>query len=350
MSEILRRHAFSLTFLAILFGYLLWPGDDDIRRFAGFTMGTTYNLQVVGLAGEDAAERVAGEIEQLLTRLDREVFYTYASASELSRFNRHEVGVPFSASAEMIEVLQLAAAVSAQTGGAFDVTVGPLVNLWGFGPEPGPADDAIPADEDIAAVLQQVGYESLRIDTDAGEISKRRDVYVDLSAIAKGYAVDRLADYFDDMGVAGYFLEVGGELKMRGLKPDGSGWIPAIESPDVAQSRLYEVFFSRGDTLAVAGSGDYRNYFEVDGVRYSHEIDPRTGRPVRHNLAAAYVIDESAARADALATAFMVMGLDASRRFAEEQGQGVYLIYKPRGEEGVFDHYVSDQFSQYLNE
>ncbi|MEX2468504.1 MAG: FAD:protein FMN transferase [Pseudohongiellaceae bacterium] len=366
MSEILRRHAFSLTFLVILFGYLFFSAGDDIQRFAGFTMGTTYNVQVVGLPDEPPAAEVAGDIERLLNHLDREVFSTYAPDSELSRFNRHGVAVPFAASQEMIEVLSLAGEISVLTGGAFDVTVGPLVNLWGFGPEPGPAEDTVPDDGEIASALQRVGYEYLSIDAAASEISKGRELYVDLSAVAKGYAVDRLAAYLDELGVSSYFLDVGGELKMRGLKPDGSSWIPAIETPDVAQSRIYEVFFSRGDTMAVAGSGDYRNYFELDGVRYSHEIDPRTGRPVRHNLAAAYVIDDSAARADALATAFMVMGLEESRQLASAQGQAVYLIYKPRGEgadfepnfepnfehdfEYSFEHYVSNQFSQYLND
>ena len=314
MKETLSRHSFSVAFLFILFGslYFYIGRESGIQQLSGYTMGTTYQIQLVDMPTELSEEQVANDVTELLTRLDNGVFSTYAANSELSRLNRHGVNMPFIASSQLLEVMQMAQEIAAQTGGAFDITVGPLVNLWGFGPTL-TQSDTIPEQQQIDEVLETVGYRLLEIDTSRYEIRKTRDVYVDLSAIAKGYAVDRLADYFDEAGVENYFLELGGELKIRGVKPGNVSWIPAIEAPVDSEYSIYEIFFNRGEAIAVAGSGDYRNYFEVDGVRYSHEIDPRTGKPVSHNLAAAYVIDESSAVADAWATAYMVLGLDAAR-------------------------------------
>ena len=349
MTEILRRHAFSIAFVCVLiaFAFLSTSGEEDLHRFSGYTMGTTYQVQVVGVDSESARQELAAGISGLLASLDREIFSTYAPESELSRFNRHSLNTPFAASAELIEVLQLAREVSEQSEGAFDVTIGPLVNLWGFGPELA-EPERVPTSVEIAAALEQVGYRYLQVDATAGEVSKSAPVYVDLSAIAKGYAVDKVGEYLVSLGIDNYFVEVGGELKMSGLKPGGVSWVPAIESPEAGETRIYEVFFSRGDTLAVAGSGDYRNYFEADGVRYSHEIDPRTGRPINHRLVAAYVLDQSAARADALATAFMIMGLDASRQLARELQLAVYFISK--NTDAGFSEYFSPEFAVYLSE
>ncbi|MEQ8313982.1 MAG: FAD:protein FMN transferase [Gammaproteobacteria bacterium] len=347
MKEILRRHAFSVTFLVILIGFVFFSGgDDELQRLSGFTMGTTFQVQLPEIPDGIDRETLVAEIAALLGRLDREIFSTYAPDSELSRFNRHGVGTPFLASREMIEVLSLSNEISELSDGAFDVTVGPLVNLWGFGPEINPQAQ-VPMQSAIDNALENVGYRHLLVDAAASRIRKTRDVSVDLSAVAKGYAVDKLGEYLDELGAESYFLEVGGELKIKGLKPGGESWVPAIEAPLDGASRVYEIFYSRGESIAVAGSGDYRNYFELDGVRYSHEIDPRTGRPVTHNLAAVYVIDSSVARADALATAFMVMGLDAARSLAQRQGQAAYFIYK---EGDGFADYVTPQFRRYLSD
>ena len=348
MNQIIRRHSFSITFLVILLGYfiLFAGGNDGIHRLGGFTMGTTYNLQIVDMPSELSAEEVAADIEALLTKLDTGTFSTYASTSELSNFNRHAINVPFGVSTSMIEVLQMAQEIAILTDGAFDVTVGLLVNLWGFGPSIGLPDGEIPDQRQIELVLESVGYQFLLIDESKSEIEKTRDIYVDLSAIAKGYAVDKLAEYFDSAGVENYFLEIGGELKIKGMKPGNVSWVPAIEAPVNSASQIYEIFFSNGEQIAVAGSGDYRTYIEQDGIRYSHEIDPRSGRPVTHNLAAAYVIDQSAARADAMATAYMILGLNRARALAQRQRQAVYFIYKT--DDAEFEEYISDEFLNYL--
>lgn len=347
MNEIIRRHAFSITFVVILFGFVLFPGgDDELESLSGFTMGTTFQVQLLDIPAGMERQTLVEEIGAMLGRLDREIFSTYAANSELSRLNRHGVGTPFTVSREMLEVLLMARDISELSAGAFDVTVGPLVNLWGFGPEIN-VQEQVPADTAIEQALENVGYQHLLIEAGNFRVRKTREIFIDLSAIAKGYAVDQLAAYLDSLGAESYFLEIGGELKIKGLKPGGESWVPAIEAPLDEASRVYEIFYNRGDTLAVAGSGDYRNYFEQDGIRYSHEIDPRDGRPIDHNLAAAYVIDESAARADALATAYMILGLEQARALAERNGQAAYFIYKEG--EGFAD-YVTPAFQRYLSD
>ncbi len=349
MIEILRRHTFSITFVVILFVYFVFEGrnNNDLLVLNGFTMGTTYQVQLVEMPSSTTREELSLAISDLLERLDREIFSTYAADSELSRFNRHSVGTPFIASRELIEVLEMAQMVSELSDGAFDVTVGPLVNLWGFGPDMKPLDEQIPSQAALDVASENVGYQHLVIDSNRSEVLKSRDVYVDLSAIAKGYAVDQLASYLDGIGSESYFLEIGGELKIKGLKPGGESWVPAIEAPVDSAPQIYEIFYSRGDSISIAGSGDYRNYFEEDGVRYSHEIDPRTGKPITHNLAAAYVIDESAAMADALATAYMIMGTEDARDHAASNNQAAYLIYKDADE---FDEVITAPFNRYLGQ
>ncbi len=347
MAEIFRRHAFSITFLVILFGFVFFSGgDDELVSLSGFTMGTTFQVQLVEIPPDMERETLAEEIGRLLARLDREIFSTYSANSELSRLNRHAVGTPFLVSKEMMDVLVMAREISLLTGAAFDVTVGPLVNLWGFGPEIS-LQDQVPADAAIASALENIGYQRLMIEQANSRVRKTRDISIDLSAIAKGYAVDKLAEYLDELGAESYFLEIGGELKIKGLKPGDESWVPAIEAPVDQVSRVYEIFYSRGETIAVAGSGDYRNYFEQDGIRYSHEIDPRNGRPISHNLAAVYVIDESTARADALATAYMILGLDQARALAQRENQAAYFIYK---EGDDFSDYVTPAFQRYLGD
>ncbi len=346
MISVLRRHTFSLAFLAALFGFFYLSNSDDrsIDQLSGLTMGTSYRLQLADVPAELTLPEIEKAVTDILYTMDKVIFSTYAEDSELSRLNRFPINQPFAASQDLFSVLEMAQLVSQRTEGAFDITVGPLVNLWGFGSDYS-VHEQVPAAELINEAKSKVDFSSIELRTSTTEVVKRKPVTLDLSAIAKGYAVDQLGDYFDKHGFSSYFLEVGGELLIKGLKPGGSSWVPAIEAPMNTESQIYEVFFSRGKRIAVAGSGDYRNYFEQDGARYSHEIDPRTGYPVTHNLAAAYVIDESTAMADALATSYMILGFDAAKTMAESTDQAAYFIYKQA--EGFAD-YATPSFTQYL--
>ena len=347
----MRRRSFSIfiIFLAILLAASFPFTDDegDIEQFSGLTMGTSYQFQLVGIPVELSLKLIAEEIKVLLMDLDSGIFSTYAPDSELSQLNRHVVSLPFEASPELMEVLLLAQEISVLTNGAFDITVGPLVNLWGFGPNPEISRNNLPTGAAIEDALRHVGYNYLSIDVVHSQLKKNSDILIDLSGIAKGYAVDRMGKYFDSIGIENYFLEIGGELKMKGFKPGNENWIPAIETPQDTVPEIYEVMNSRGKTIAIAGSGDYRNYFKQNGERFSHEIDPRNGRPVANDLAAAYVVDSSAARADALATAYMVLGLEDASALAEYTGQAAYFIY--REESGDFADQQSKAFNDYLD-
>ncbi|MDX1489807.1 MAG: FAD:protein FMN transferase [Pseudohongiellaceae bacterium] len=336
--------------LLLIVGVGLWArlqndSSAQLYELNGHTMGTTYSIKLLELPAAIEPDAFAAEIEALLFSLDKQIMSTYAPESELSVINRAPVGEALAISSQMNDVLSLALELSELTDGAFDVTVGPLVNRWGFGPTA--MRTQLPSDAEIAQLRERVGYDKIVLDQVSGTLTKLSDVYIDLSGIAKGYAVDRVAALFDSYAVASYFIEIGGELRIKGYKPNQQSWVPAIEKPVDTAPQVHNIFYANGRSIAVAGSGDYRNYFEQNGVHYSHEIDPKTGRPVTHNLAAVYVIDETAARADALATAFMVMGGERGRAFAQQQGLAVYFISKRSDAEG-FEDYFTKAFEQYL--
>ena len=333
--------------LLLAFGLIWFAGSGTIREASGRTMGTSWSAQWVVPPWQDRSPGLTAELESLLERLDRQVFSTYTVESELSRLNSQPVGTAMPVSGELLEVLRLSREISSLTGGAFDVTAGALVNLWGFGPGgPVAGGPRIPGEDEIREALNRTGADKIELDESASTATRLADVYIDLSAVAKGYAVNRMAALLEERGFDGYFLEIGGELRIGGRKPGFQSWLAALEAPDSEAFDIYAVVDNRGESFAIAGSGNYRNFFEFEGERWSHQIDPRNGRPVRHELAAAYVIDPSAARADALATGLMVLGLAESRAFAESNGKPVYLIYAD--ESGEWSHHASKGFNIYL--
>jgi thiamine biosynthesis lipoprotein len=279
-------------------------------------MGTTWSVQITHPPADlDQAalyERIGAELAAVNDRMS-----TYQADSELSRFNAADTTDWFPVSAELTRLVDTAIAVSTLTDGAFDVTVGPLVNLWGFGPEV--KADQLPAQAEIDAALARVGWHLLATRADPPALRKAQaDLYVDLSAIAKGYGVDRLADLLEDAGITDYLAEIGGELRGRGLNAAGEPWRIAIERPDAARRAVLRVVALTD--LGMATSGDYRNFFELGGKRYSHTIDPVTGRPVDHQLASVTVLAERCAEADAWATALLVLGPERGMTLANDRG------------------------------
>jgi thiamine biosynthesis lipoprotein len=263
---------------------------------------------------DDAAlyERISAELASVNERMS-----TYQADSELSRFNVAETTDWFPVSAELVRLTDTALAVSTLTNGAFDVTVGPLVNLWGFGPEV--KADQLPSQAEIDAARARVGWDLLHTRVEPPALRKdRTDLYVDLSAIAKGYGVDRMAAVLEDVGITDYLVEIGGELRGRGRNAEGEPWRIAIERPDAGRRAVLRVVALTD--RAMATSGDYRNFFELNGKRYSHTIDPATGRPVDHQLASVTVLAERCAEADAWATALLVLGPARGMTVANERG------------------------------
>ncbi len=292
---------------------LLGNGKSPIHEFSGLTMGTTYSVQLV--ADPLAGYRLRDTVQALLDSVDH-LMSTYDSTSELSRFNRHSATTSFPVSRQTLEVLAVARSVSERSGGAFDVTVAPLVNAWGFGPSGKPA--VTPSEAELEDLADAVGYRLLTIDSAQGTLVKANpDLVVDLSAIAKGYAVDQVAAALESLGVASFLVEVGGEVKTRGRKNDGTAWSVGIELPDTDVRRAYRAVPLVD--MAIATSGDYRNFYEVGGVRYAHIIDPRTRRPARHAGASVSVLHADAVVADAWATALSVLGPEEGFALAQQE-------------------------------
>ncbi len=322
----------------IILCIVLLGGCDQTQQvdIVGNTMGTTYSIKIISTNIDQA--NLTAEVETRLRDING-LMSTYMPDSELSRFNQSPANEWFNVSPEIIEVLAMAADIYRLSEGSFDVTVGPLVNLWGFGPNPGP--DQVPAAKQINEILETIGFEHLQVRADA--LRKNVDLYVDLSAIAKGYAVDQLASLLDDHGIQRYLVEIGGELRGKGVNAQGQPWRVAVELPESNQRIPYRII--ELVDMGMATSGDYRNYFEQGGVRYSHTIDPATGYPIRHNLASVTVLAPSTAMADGLATAIDVMGADRGLALAEAQGLAVFVILK-RGD--GFEAQYSTAFAPYL--
>ena len=308
--------------------------------FNGLTMGTTYTVKIVRIKGT-MEQKTLSEIEKRTNDLLKNINHrmsTYDKDSELSRFNRWEDTTWFEVSPEMMTVFRCGLDISKKSGGAFDITVGPLVNLWGFGPDT--PDSAIPTDEKIQAEKQRIGYHHLKIRVDPPAIKKdRADVYCDLAAVAKGFAVDRVAEYLDSENLDDFLVEIGGEIRTLGRNQKNRPWKIGIASPDDPGGVYGVVDVSN---TAMATSGDYRNFFEKDGIRYSHTIDPSTGRPVRHNLTSVTVIAASCMMADAMATAIDVLGPEKGYELAISEDLAVFMIVRQNG--GFLDK-MTPQFS-----
>ena len=337
----------SLSFLAALFLlpllFACTPAPEhQLTELQGPTMGTFYSVQVVDLPQ-------AIEPEGLQDRIDAELglindsMSTYRNASELSRFNRSQSTDWFTVSPELAWLVEEAIWASEASDGSFDITVGPLVNLWGFGPD---GDiDAVPTDDEIAQAQERIGYRKLSVQLDPPALRKTDPaLYLDLSAIAKGYGVDRIAALLDEAGITNYLVEIGGELRGRGHNDRGLPWRIAIERPNPGEEREVQKIIRLHDD-AMATSGDYRNFFEQDGKRYSHTIDPTTGRPLTHGLASVTVLAPRAARADALATAFLVLGPEAGVALAESLATpALFIVRTPEG----YSEIQTSAFAAYL--
>lgn len=313
------------------------------QQFSGAIMGTSYHVSVI-MPSDDHAERdkIAQGIHQTLVDIDLKMS-TYKPDSELSRFNRAQPQEWFVVSEQTAQVVDEALSISQLSGGAFDVTVGPLVNLWGFGPDHRP--NKTPDAEALTDAFQRVGYQSVsvrRADSaliPATALFKDKALYVDLSAIAKGYAVDQVAEYLLAQQLTQFMVEVGGEIRVKGLKPDGKPWRIAIEKP-ISDGQVVQSVIGVTD-IGIATSGSYRNYFEFDGQRFSHTIDPKTGRPITHKLASVTVLHPNCSTADALATTLMVLGPEDGFKFAQQHQLAVYMLVKS---DSGFDELQTPEF------
>lgn len=306
----------------------------EIQTLRGETMGTTWSVKLVTPATADLGLLQTG-IQQ---RLDRVVaqMSTWQPDSDLSRYNRAEAGTWIDLKPEFLTVLTRALDLARDSDGAYDPTVGPLVNLWGFGPDK--ARRSAPSADAIAAVQSRIGWRRVVLDRAGARVQQPGGLYLDLSSVAKGFAVDDVSDYLLAQGHANTLVEIGGELRGRGQRPDGGGWQVAIERPGsggeeaaLANDALPSSDASRVLSLrdrALATSGDYRHVFEQDGRHYSHHIDPRSGWPVPHAVASVSVIAATCMEADPLGTTLTVLGPDEGIRWASERGIAALMVVR----------------------
>lgn len=303
-------------------------GSPRLETLHGKTMGTTWSVKYLRPAAVDA-DRLALDLQHELDVVVAQMS-TWQADSDLGRYNRAPAETWQSLPAEFYTVLERALQLARDTDGAYDPTVGALVELWGFGPARREREP--PSDEAIAAARERVGWQRIRLDPVGRRVWQPGGIQLDLSSIAKGFGVDQVARRLDAAGVSSYLVEVGGELRGRGRRPDGRPWQVAIERPDAAAGavqRLDEVERVLSlDDRALATSGDYRHVFEDRGTVYSHHLDPRSGRPVAHRLASVTVAAREAVDADPLGTTIMVLGPEAGMAYAVEHALAVLLIVR----------------------
>lgn len=289
----------------------------------GRTMGTTWAVRVGELPRGVGADALRTEVEALLDDVNAEMS-TFRDDSLLTRFNRAPSGTDFAVSAHLAAVLAAALAVAEDSGGAYDVTVGPLVNAWGFGPE-GRRSEPPPATA-VEAARARLGWQRLRFDAAARTLTQDGGTYLDLSSIAKGHAVDRVAEHLRARGLRDALVDIGGDMRALGQRPDGQRWRIAIERPLPGTREIHTVIGPAD--MALATSGSYRNFFASRGRAYSHIIDPRTAAPVRHQHIAVSVLHPLCVHADALATALTVLGPDEGLAFAVARDLPVLILLR----------------------
>ncbi|MFZ6638437.1 FAD:protein FMN transferase [Undibacterium sp. TC4M20W] len=294
------------------------PAHAISHTLNGLSMGTSWTVQLLCLPAHDVHELQAGieaELNQVVMQMS-----TWDPSSHLCEFNRAAANSWQSLPAEFFKLVDYSLYLSQQTGGAYDITAGKLVDLWGFGPA-GKRED-VPSQTEINLALSCGNWKSLELDhlnqrirqTGTGTSS----VALDLSSIAKGFALDQIARYLDANKISSYLIELGGELRGLGMKKDQSPWWVRIESPAENTKKLDKEYLVALHGLSIATSGDYRQYFEQDGRRYAHTLDPRTGYPVENDLASVTVLHPECMVADAMATALTVLGCAAGLEYAEQ--------------------------------
>lgn len=301
--------------------------EEEVLRLSGSTMGTTYNVVAVPAGKSIDKPALESAIHTALAQVNTEMS-NWDAGSEISRFNAAPAGQTVTLSPALAQVMQNADLVHQASEGRFDVTVGPLIDLWGFGS--GVQGPHIPADSDISDALARSG-QSRVLELAGSDLRKTVDgAEVYLSAIGKGHGVDRVADVLRGFGLENFMVEIGGDLYAAGHNGNGTPWQIGIESPVAGDRALHSI--ANVANLGMATSGDYRNFFEEDGTRYSHIIDPATGRPILHRTVSATVLTENAMLADAWATAMLVLGRARGLEIAEAQGLAVAFIDQEPGQ------------------
>lgn len=317
------------------------PAEPQVIK--GEIFGTFFEVTVGSDHANTDLEAIETGILEILDEVDRQMS-TYRKDSVLNQLNTAPLQQPVEVDDELYFVLQRSEAIAEMSNGAFDHTVGGLVTLWGFGPE-GRVTER-PSQSELEKRLEEVGYHFVTLNNEDQTAMRTHDVFVDLSGIAKGYGVDAVSNYLSAEGFYHHLVNIGGDIIAQGMRTNESHWRIGIEVPAENRQVVQHILPIRD--VAMVSSGDYRNYFEADGVRYSHTIDPTTGAPIAHNLAGATVLADNATDADGYASAIMVLGPQRGLEFANEHGIAALLVSRD-GEQ--YESAMSDRFKRdYANE
>lgn len=336
--------------LMLCIAWLLSACQPETKAVAltGKTMGTTYHIKYIENGDQKVSSAEAHKQIDLILQDVNNKMSTYIPTSELSLFNQlREVNTPVDISADLGEVIAEAIRLNKVTEGALDITVGPIVNLWGFGPEH--HADKEPSTKEISERQNWVGIDKISLIEQEGRFRLQKhmpQVYIDLSSIAKGFGVDQVANYLDSIHIQNYMVEIGGEIRAKGKNAENQPWQIAIEQPTFDGRQVVQQIIGLTDG-AMATSGDYRNYFEQNGKRYSHEIDPATGYPIQHKLASITVFAPTSMTADGLSTGLFVLGEEKALEIAEREKLAVFLIVK---EEKGYRTVVSSELKKILEQ
>lgn len=333
---------FSLSLLLILLVGCSEPAPvDPVKRIEGQIFGTFWVVSISDEVNEADLSRLNEGIKETLDRVDWQMS-TWKSESELMQLNQHPVGEWLDISPALMQVLSVSQDIAAKSDGSFDITVGNLVNLWSFGPEQRP--NAIPAKDDLDNRLALAGYQGLELNVEENQARRTQDFFIDLSGVAKGYGVDEVGRYLQSQGLSNYLVNIGGELLAIGKRDADQSWRIGIELPHSGVQVAHHII--PVENMSVASSGDYRNYFEEDGRRFSHTIDPKSGWPINHRVASVTVLSPDNIDADAWATAFMVLGTEGLT-LAEELDLKVLMLEKD-GEDWIT--HLTSAFARYVGE
>lgn len=320
------------------------PNNKDTKYqevlLQGKTMGTTFTVKVFVPESEVQSLTLFSDVQDLLADINQSMS-TYIEDSEISQFNRLEANTIFPLSSDFRTVMAESIRLGNSTK-TLDVTMGPLIDLWGFGPDKQPKK--VPTNEQLQTIKDKMGVDKLAL-SNAGLTKSIQELELSFSAIAKGFGVDKVAELLEENGYTNYMVEIGGELRLSGTKPDGKLWAIAIEQPDPALLQRAVHRTLKLSTISVATSGDYRIFYELEGETFAHIISPETGKPIKQDLVSVTVLHPSSMTADALATALTVMGTEKAKIYAEENDIAVYLISKTT--EGL-KPYSSPKFAPYL--
>ena len=319
---------------SIIIILLLWciscSNQPSQIELSGLTMGTTYNIKIIPEKDSILSTKLIKQnIDSVLISVNYQMS-TYLFDSEITQFNNHESTTSFTVSNDFSLVVERALHWSKLTDGAFDITIVPLLYLWGFGPgQASELGDIFPEEHAVQKRRTHVGYEKLT--TNKYYLQKKDPfIKIDLNAIAKGFGVDAVYSFLESIGMNNIMVEIGGEVRTKGENRKNEPWMIAVETPDLESAGSKTISWALPlESKAMATSGDYRNYYEIDGIRYSHEIDPRTGYPAQTGVASATVVATNCMDADALATALIIMGAESGLQFIEKlDGIEAFLILR----------------------